>query len=421
MPKKSSKPGKSSDRVRIEFRKKHQPRVRRSDLTREFHDGNRDDQLADVVQNERVSGKGQMTRKRTVTTNAVSSDAAATGTYGGETPVSDQPIADSVAAGQAGVPDPLSGVGAVPIQRGETGGWLAGRVVSVHGLRSRVVADNGREFRCTVRQVLKSLSIDQRNVITTGDRVAFSLDGPDSGVIERVEPRYGIVSRTSRNRQHLIAANVDYLLIVASCAQPGLKPALIDRYLLTAGQHDIQPIICLNKADLVDLAEFQAVAGVYAQAGYRTLFTSSHSGLNIDFLRALLRDKQTVLAGQSGVGKSSLLNAIEPELGLRVNAVSMENDKGKHTTTHSTLIPLQSGGAVIDTPGIRQFQLWDITAAEVAGLMPDLRPYVSHCRYPDCLHLHEDDCSVKNAVVDGRIDARRYDSYCHLLEEDLGL
>src|SRR5690606_16825414 len=120
-----------------------------------------------------------------------------------------------------------------------------------------------------------------------------------------------------------------------------------------------------------------------------------------------------------GVGKSSLLNAIQPGLALAVATVSAENQKGRHTTTAAKLIPLECGVAVFDTPGIRQFELWDIEAAEVAGLMPDLRPYVSNCRYPNCLHLHEDHCAVKNAVADARIDARRYDAYCHLLEDDL--
>ena len=153
--------------------------------------------------------------------------------------------------------------------------------------------------------------------------------------------------------------------------------------------------------------------------GYRVLMTSAETGLNIRYLQALLRGKQTALAGQSGVGKSSLLNAVDPGLGLAVARVSADNEKGRHTTTAAQLIPLSGGGAVFDTPGIRQFQLWDIAAEEVAGLMPDIRPYVSACRYPNCLHLAEDECAVKNAVADGWIDARRYDAYCYLLEDDL--
>lgn len=376
---------KKRTKLRAEFRKKHQGRVRDGDLTRGFHSGD-SAQLEDAVQSERVSGKGELTRKRTV----IGSDSDPSDTSGLQVRLSDHK--DAV---------------------------LYGRVVSVHGLRSRVYGDDGELYACTVRQLLKSLSTDQRNVVATGDRVAFRPDQSGGGVIDRIEPRYGMLSRTSRGRRHVIATNVDFLLIVTSCGQPGLKPALIDRYLLTAEQYGIRPLICFNKSDLIDIAELQPIAGVYAQLGYLTLFTSVASGQNIDYLRALLGNKQTVLAGQSGVGKSSLLNSVEPKLGLRVGVVSQENEKGKHTTTNATLIPLASGGAVIDTPGIRQFQLWDITAGEVAALMPELRPYASQCRYPDCLHVHEDDCAIKDAVADGRIDARRYDAYCHLLEVEL--
>lgn len=379
---------KKRTKLRADFRKKHQGRVRGGDLTRSFRSTADAEKLEDAVLSERVSGKGELTRKRTV----IGEDAAPDDTSGLQVRLSDHEEVVQF-----------------------------GRVISVHGLRSKVYGDDGQTYVCTVRQLLKSLSTEQRNVVATGDRVGFRCEGTDTGVIERIESRYGILSRTSRNRQHVIATNVDFLLIVASCAHPGLKPALIDRYLLTAQQYSIRPIICFNKADLIDAAEYQRIAGVYAQIGYLTLFTSAQTGQNIDYLRALLLNKQTALAGQSGVGKSSLLNAVEPKLGLRVGAVSQENQKGKHTTTNATLIPLCGGGAVIDTPGIRQFQLWDITAGEVAALMPDLRPYVSHCRYPDCLHINEDDCAVKDAVADARIDARRYDAYCHLLEEDLGV
>ena len=368
---------KKRSKQRADFRKKHQGRVRKSDLTRQFQSGD-EDNLADVQQTERVSGKGDLTRKRTVVG------------------VDDETTSD------------------------ETDSQLiGGRVISVHGLKSRVLGDDGNTYECTVRQVLKSLSIEQRNVVVAGDRVRLRFGSPNNGTIERIEPRNGIISRTSRGQQHVIAANVDFLLIVASAGQPSVKPALIDRFLLTAEQCDVQPVIVINKVDLIDLATIQPLIGTYARMGYRVLVTSAEQGLNIDYLRELLNGKQTVLAGQSGVGKSSLLNAVEPGLGLAVSEVSRDNEKGRHTTTASRLIPLKNGGAVFDTPGIRQFQLWDISAEEVAGLMPDVRPYVSLCRYPNCLHLSETDCAVKNAVADSRIDARRYDGYCHLLEDDL--
>ncbi|MDA8745729.1 ribosome small subunit-dependent GTPase A [Rubripirellula amarantea] len=367
---------KKRPKQRAEFRKNYQGRVRTGDLTRDFHDG-KSDQLADVRKSERVSGKGELTRKRTVAED------------------------ESVNAGAGNE------------------NLLYGRVISVHGLKCRVLDDQGNAFECAIRQVLKSMSIDGRTAVVAGDRVRFRAESSIDGMIEQVEPRHGIISRTSRGQQHILVANVDYLLIIASAASPEIKPVLIDRFLLTAAQCNVQPILVVNKVDLIEPVLLQQLIGVYASLGTRVLMTSAETGVGVDYLRHLLAGKQTVLAGQSGVGKSSLLNEVQPGLGLAVGRVSDDNDKGRHTTTASRLIPLDAGGAVFDTPGIRQFKLWDISASEVAGLMPDLRPYVSACRYPDCLHLSEDDCAVKNAVADGRVDARRYDAYCHLLENDL--
>jgi ribosome biogenesis GTPase len=193
---------------------------------------------------------------------------------------------------------------------------------------------------------------------------------------------------------------------------------LVDRYLVMAEKYEIDPVICINKIDLVDAADLQPLIGVYSQLGYRVLLVSAERGWNIDFLRTLLKDRQSAFAGQSGVGKSSLLNAVEPGLQLRVREVSAENEKGRHTTTTAELIPLAAGGYVFDTPGIRQFQLWDVIPQEVAGFFRDLRPYVSRCRYPNCSHNHEEPCAVKDAVADGFIDARRYESYLAMLDDE---
>ena len=347
--------------------------MRQSDFTREFQSGK---ELSDLQHGERVSGKGDLTRKRTVADKPDGSDNT------------DEDLID-------------------------------GRVISAHGLKCKVMSNDGRLFECAIRQVLKSLSIDDRSAVVAGDHVRFRADTPQDGMIEHVQPRRGIISRTSRGQRHIIVANVDFLLIIASASQPSLKPVLIDRFLLTAKQCDVEPVIVINKIDLVDPTPWQPLIGAYAAMGFRVLLTSAETGVGVDYLRALLTGKQTALAGQSGVGKSSLLNAVQPGLGLAIGRVSVDNDKGRHTTTASKLIPIEGGGAVFDTPGIRQFQLWDISAGEVAGLMPDMRPYVSACRYPNCLHTSEDECAVKDAVADGRIDARRYDAYCHLLEGDL--
>jgi ribosome biogenesis GTPase len=367
-------------KIRTDFRKHHQRRVRQKDLTRDFLKETLSD---DQIKEERISGKGELTRRRTV----VGQDA------------------DAAKAGFAVLPE-----------AGDT--TLPGRVLSVHGLTSVVQTADGRLFRCATRGVLKSLSTDLRHVVVAGDEVVFTPFDSDQGVIERVEPRRTVVSRTSRNRQHILVSNVDQLLIVSSAAQPALKPNLIDRMLVEAERMQITPIICINKIDLADPADLQPLAGVYGQMGYEVVLMSVAQGIGIDRLRRFVKGKQSVVAGQSGVGKSSLLNAIEPGLDLKVGKVSAENEKGRHTTTVARLIPLDAGGYVVDTPGIRQFQLWDVVPEELANYYRDIRPYVSHCRFANCTHQHEVDCAVKDAVADGRLDVRRYESFCHLFAGD---
>jgi ribosome biogenesis GTPase len=293
-----------------------------------------------------------------------------------------------------------------------------GRVLRMQGLLSVVELDDGSLRRCATRRLLKTLATDQRHVVAVGDRAWVRPEGADEGIIERIEPRHGILSRTSRGRQHVLVANVDLMLAIVSAAEPRLKPHLIDRYLVTAEKSGVEPLVCINKIDLIDPAQLQPLVGVYCQLGYRVLLVSATRGWNIAPLRELLRGRQSAVAGQSGVGKSSLLNAVQPGLDLRVQTVSAENEKGRHTTTTAELIPLESGGYVVDTPGIRQFQLWDVIPAEVAGYFREMRPYVSKCRYPDCTHVHEEPCAVKDAVADGYIDVRRYESYLQMLDDN---
>ncbi|MCI0457758.1 MAG: ribosome small subunit-dependent GTPase A [Gemmataceae bacterium] len=367
-------------KVRVELRKNRNKPARQGDLTRQFQ---RDDFNEDAVRaEERVRAKGDLSRHRTIITQE-----PATSQHAGDEPA-DMPAVDASTC-------------------------LPGRVVRVHK-ESLVETDDGRRFRCTVRRVLKTLATDERNIVATGDRVWVLPVGGDEGVIERVEPRHGLLTRASKGREQVLVANVDQAVIVVSLVEPDLKPHLIDRYLASSAQGGIAPIICLNKADRVDPAAYQPLVGFYNQLGIPTLLTSAHTGMGIERLRRLLRDRQSVFSGQSGVGKSSLLNALEPGLALRVREVSEVNQKGKHTTTTAELIKLSFGGWVVDTPGIRQFQLWDILPEEVEGFFPEFRPFVSLCAFPDCTHTHEDRCAVKDAVARRLITDRRYTSYLGL-------
>lgn len=365
-------------KIRANFRKSYDSRTRQRGFTRRFQEGLEDDQQ----QTERISGKGELAKKRTV--------------VGVEAVVDDAGFAV-----QVDVDESLC---------------LKGRVLSIHGLSSTVLTEDGQQFRCATRGLLKTLSTDLRHVVAVGDHVWIRSMGNREGVIERVEPRRGVISRTFRNRQHVLVSNVDQLLIVVSAAQPVLKPNLIDRMLVTAEKSRIRPIICINKVDLVDRADLQPLLGVYGQMGYATLLTSATTGFGLKRLKQQVVGQENVFVGQSGVGKSSLLNAIEEGLDLRVKSVSEDNQKGRHTTTAAQLIPLNAGGFIVDTPGIRQFQLWDVIPQEVEGFFRDIRPYINQCRFPDCTHTHEADCSVKDAVADGRLDARRYESYCYLFD-----
>jgi ribosome biogenesis GTPase len=365
-------------KIRASFRKSYDSRTRQRGFTRRFHEGIEDDQQ----QTERISGKGELAKKRTV--------------IGVEAVVDDAGFVV-----QVDVDESLC---------------LKGRVLSIHGLSSTVLTEDGQRLRCATRGLLKTISTDLRHVVAVGDHVWIRPMGNGEGVIERVDPRRGVISRTFRNRQHVLVSNVDQLLIVVSAAQPDLKPNLIDRMLVTAEKSRIRPIICINKVDLVNPADLQPLLGVYGQMGYATILTSATTGFGLKRLKQQVVGQENVFAGQSGVGKSSLLNAIEEGLDLRVKSVSQDNQKGRHTTTAAQLIPLVAGGFIVDTPGIRQFQLWDVIPQEVEGYFRDIRPYINRCRFPDCTHTHEADCAVKDAVADGRLDARRYESYCYLFD-----
>lgn len=372
-------------KIRVDLRKNRAKPPRERGWTKQFKKEGIDEDA--VRSGERVRAKGDLSRRRTIIQDE---------TYKGKTDAAaaDMPVAD------ASVCKP-------------------GRVLRVHGLNSVVETEDGQHYRCSVRRVLRSLVTDERNIVAPGDHVWILPAGGEDGVIERVEPRHGVLTRASKGREHVIVANVDQVVIVMALAEPAVKPHLIDRYLASAAQGGIAAIICLNKADLVDHAEFQPLVGLYSQLGIPAILTSAATGFGIDRLRELLPGRETVFSGQSGVGKSSLLNAIQPELGLHVREVSESTEKGRHTTTTAELIRLDGGGWVVDTPGVRQFQLWDIIPEEVEGFFIEFRPFVPLCAFPDCTHTHEERCAVKHAVARGLISDQRYHSYMGLFQGEM--
>jgi ribosome biogenesis GTPase len=296
-----------------------------------------------------------------------------------------------------------------------------GVVVEVSSSLCRV-ALNGRSLLCSVRGSLSAERTGFTNVVAIGDRVVVSENGADRGTVEAVLPRQSILSRASTfsdgcrmhdlHRQQIIVANVDHLLIVASWRAPTLWPELIDRYLIAAERNGIPPTICVNKVDLAeDMATCRAELRPYLDLGHRAMFTSALTGKGIGKLKKLLHGRTTVLAGMSGVGKSSLLTAVQPDLQIHTQEVSDHSGEGRHTTSQVSMSELEMGGFVVDTPGIRDFALSGLRRADVAGFYPEIVAAAVRCRFGDCTHLHEPDCAVKAAVRQGNVSATRYHNY----------
>jgi ribosome biogenesis GTPase len=251
-----------------------------------------------------------------------------------------------------------------------------------------------------------------------GDKVQVRKVEPGRGMIEKIEPRLRMLSRkapTPRGLyQQIIIANPDQAVFVFACADPAPRLRMLDRFLVIAERHEIPVLIVANKIDLVGEERARDLFGHYAGIGYSLIFSSAKTGRGVQVLQETLAGKISVLAGPSGAGKSSLLNAIQPGLGLSVREISQATRKGRHTTVSATLFPLDSGGYVADTPGLKALALWDIEAEELDAYFPEVRGLVEDCQFSDCTHLHEPGCAVRAAVQHGRVHPERYESYVRM-------
>jgi ribosome biogenesis GTPase len=253
------------------------------------------------------------------------------------------------------------------------------------------------------------------DVAALGDWVEATLLPDGSGVIEEIAPRQRLLARLAPNPQGLyqqiIIANPDQAMFVFSVTQPAPRLGMLDRFLVIAEKHAIPAVIVANKIDLLDTPGCAALFERYSQVGYPLLYTSARTGQGLAALRRQLAGKLSVCAGPSGVGKSSLLNALLPGLALHQQEISRATHKGRHTTVVRELYPLAEGGYVADTPGLKALALWDIEPEELDGYFPELRSRVSVCQFNDCTHLHEPGCAVQAAVAGGEIHPERYESY----------
>lgn len=300
---------------------------------------------------------------------------------------------------------------------------MRGVVTKSTGSWYNVWADNGTTYACRIKGKFRTKGIKSTNPIAVGDYVHFELEDGDEhqGIINTIEDRKNYIVRKSVNlskRVHIIAANMDQALLVTTLAEPSTSTGFMDRFLATAEAYRIPSIIVFNKCDLHSgalLEEWEYRKVLYEAVGYTCIETSATEGIGLEALSQLLKGKTTLLSGHSGVGKSTLINAIEPNLNLRTQEVSQVHGKGQHTTTFAEMFPLSFGGSIIDTPGIKGFGLVDMEKEEIGHYFPEIFKLSSACKYHNCLHVNEPQCAVKDALEAGGIAPTRYESYINFL------
>lgn len=303
--------------------------------------------------------------------------------------------------------------------------WLEGRVLSI--MPQGIIVDwQGEIISCVLKGLLKKEKTHAKNLVAVGDFVLFEKTAEGEGIIGHVKPRRTILSRAdnlSRRKEQLIAVNIDQVIITASVVNPPFKSFIIDRYIIATRKGGMEPLIVINKIDLLEDNEdydpilleverelYQEALRAYAAAGIPLISVSAVQGKGMDDLKQAMRDKSSVFSGPSGVGKSSLINGITG-LDLRIGEIVEKTKKGAHTTSTTQLIPLEFGGWCVDTPGIKSFGVWDLDREEVEGYFSEIHDYGLHCKFANCTHTHEEQCAVQNALEEGKLSPLRFASY----------
>ena len=299
-----------------------------------------------------------------------------------------------------------------------------GRVIKSTGSWYEVQDDAGLVVLCRLRGKIRLDGIRTTNPVAVGDLVNFEKElDKETCVIDKILPRNNVIVRKSVNlskESHIIAANVDQAILVATIAQPRTSTGFIDRFTVTAEAYHIPVIIVFNKYDIYDKeqkAAAEELMQVYNSIGYQSFVISAKTGYNCDRLKDLMKNKMSMFSGHSGVGKSALVNCLDPGLNVRVGEISEVHEKGKHTTTFAQMFPLCFGGYIIDTPGIKEFALFDMEKETLAQRFPEMRALMHNCHFNNCTHLHEPHCAIKEAVEQRIIASWRYDNYCNMMDD----
>ena len=299
---------------------------------------------------------------------------------------------------------------------------MKGTVIKSTGSWYIVRDERGELTDCRIKGNFRIKGIKSTNPIAVGDKVVFEYEANENyGIINEIEVRKNYIIRKSVNlskQTHIIAANIDQAMLVVTLASPRTSTGFIDRFLATAEAYSITSILVFNKYDLYGEEQKQylyELITVYEKAGYVCIVTSIVESKNIDVVGKILKGKTTLLAGHSGVGKSTLINAAESDLQLRIGELSSAHDKGKHTTTFAEMHPLKEGGYIIDTPGIKEFGMVDMDKKNIAHYFPEMRALLNQCRFDNCTHVNEPGCAVKLAVEKGEIALFRFENYLNIL------